>query len=247
MVLRFLFFTAILIFVRPVFCQDPISSQFITIFSCDTIILKNGDLLTCKIQEIKKKKVIYNLCCPECAVPREIALNDIDTIIQLKKQEFEIEEEQKEMTIPVHQVIKNADTSGVNSETNISNSNEHVIMLKKSQGKTKNIILQKGTRLEMIFQNGNVVKGRLAFSSDHEVLIDNYIVDLNELNAIIKKSRTFAFAGGITGTAATLTSIWLSTLGAPILSIPLSATLYTMMLIRKKYKLRDYELYLLYQ
>jgi hypothetical protein len=59
--------------------QEPLSN-----LECDTIILLNGNTIICKIQEVQEKKVIYHLCCPECAVPRVIKTKEIAMVIKAK-------------------------------------------------------------------------------------------------------------------------------------------------------------------
>ena len=48
---------------------------------CDTILFLDGTTKTVQVQEVKKSKVIYILCCEECAVPREFKLKEIDSIL----------------------------------------------------------------------------------------------------------------------------------------------------------------------
>lgn len=48
---------------------------------CDTVVFLDGSTKTVQVQEVKKSKIIYILCCNECAVPREFKLKEIDTII----------------------------------------------------------------------------------------------------------------------------------------------------------------------
>jgi len=53
---------------------------------CDTILFLDGTTKTVQVQEVKKSKVIYILCCEECAVPREFKLKEIDSIYMLIRQ-----------------------------------------------------------------------------------------------------------------------------------------------------------------
>lgn len=38
---------------------------------CDSVIFLNGTSKLVQVQEVTRKKIIYTLCCADCAVPRE--------------------------------------------------------------------------------------------------------------------------------------------------------------------------------
>ena len=48
---------------------------------CDKVVMNDGSVEIVQIQEVKRNKVIYVLCCEECAVPREFKRKNIDTLI----------------------------------------------------------------------------------------------------------------------------------------------------------------------
>ena len=48
---------------------------------CDSIIFSDGTAKLVQVKEVNRRKVIYTLCCYDCAVPREFKKNEIDTII----------------------------------------------------------------------------------------------------------------------------------------------------------------------
>ena len=48
--------------------------------NCDTIFLKSGKRILAQIVEVKRKKVVYVLCCEGCSVPREVKFDEIDTM-----------------------------------------------------------------------------------------------------------------------------------------------------------------------
>jgi hypothetical protein len=48
---------------------------------CDSIIFMDGTAKLVQVKEVNLRKVIYILCCHDCAVPREFKKNEIDTII----------------------------------------------------------------------------------------------------------------------------------------------------------------------
>ena len=41
----------------------------------------DGSVNVVQIQEVKNRKLIYTLCCEDCAVPREFKLKNVDTLI----------------------------------------------------------------------------------------------------------------------------------------------------------------------
>ena len=47
---------------------------------CDSIIMTDGSIKMLQIKEIKRKKIIYVLCCNQCTVPKEMNRSIIDTI-----------------------------------------------------------------------------------------------------------------------------------------------------------------------
>ena len=61
--------------------------------NCDTIFLKSGKRILAQIVEVKRKKVIYVLCCEGCAVPREVKFDKIDTIFYAPEPKTEAEHE----------------------------------------------------------------------------------------------------------------------------------------------------------
>ena len=63
---------------------------------CDSIIMLDGSIKMAQIQEIKRNKIIYFLCCNECKVPRQINKKEIDTIISYRKETVPAEIESKE-------------------------------------------------------------------------------------------------------------------------------------------------------
>jgi hypothetical protein len=48
---------------------------------CDSVFFNDGSVQIMQVKEIKKNKLIYVLCCENCAVPRKLKLSDVDTII----------------------------------------------------------------------------------------------------------------------------------------------------------------------
>ncbi|MDC1245271.1 hypothetical protein N8Z79_07440 [Crocinitomicaceae bacterium] len=48
---------------------------------CDKVVMNDGSVEIVQIQEVKRNKVIYVLCCEDCAVPREFKRKNIDTLI----------------------------------------------------------------------------------------------------------------------------------------------------------------------
>ena len=50
------------------------------ITTCDSIKLKDGQLIKGQIVDKTKRKITYIMCCENCAVPREIKRKNIDTI-----------------------------------------------------------------------------------------------------------------------------------------------------------------------
>jgi hypothetical protein len=56
---------------------------------CDSIIFKDGTANLVLIKEVNRRKIIYILCCYDCAVPRKIKKNEIDTIIYYQEGWFD--------------------------------------------------------------------------------------------------------------------------------------------------------------
>lgn len=54
---------------------------------CDSVVMNDGTVEMVKVKELKRNKLIYFLCCENCAVPREKKRNEIDTIIYYQKKE----------------------------------------------------------------------------------------------------------------------------------------------------------------
>ena len=48
---------------------------------CDSVIMNDGSVKLVNVQELTRNKVIYFLCCEDCAVPRELKIKDVDTVI----------------------------------------------------------------------------------------------------------------------------------------------------------------------
>ena len=53
---------------------------------CDSIIFLNGTAKLAQIKEVSRRKIIYIKCCCDCAVPRELKKNEIDTIIYFQEE-----------------------------------------------------------------------------------------------------------------------------------------------------------------
>lgn len=62
------------------YCQSQITKST-TELQCDSIVFKNGDVVIGRISQVKRKRIIYIMCCEECAVPRELDRSLVDTII----------------------------------------------------------------------------------------------------------------------------------------------------------------------
>lgn len=52
---------------------------------CDSVIFIDGTIKLVQVNEVNRRKVIYTLCCYDCAVPREFKKNEIDTIIYFQE------------------------------------------------------------------------------------------------------------------------------------------------------------------
>lgn len=212
---------------------------------CDSIIFKNGEVVTCQIREIQKKKVIYFLCCPQCQVPREFYLKEIDTIIRSKSLKLE-----GESLAAINENIQESQMEIVlDSLTNSDNThlNIQILMLRKKNRTKKNEIIVEGQRLRIYLKDGNRLNGKLNFSPDKQILIGNQIIELEDIVYLTKSSKGWRIAGGLSGSAATLTTLWLSSLSLPVVFIPVSATLFGLMIINRKYDLTEkYEIYHLY-
>lgn len=48
---------------------------------CDSVFFKDGSVQMVQVKELKKNKLLYVLCCENCAVPRKLKLSNVDTII----------------------------------------------------------------------------------------------------------------------------------------------------------------------
>jgi len=69
--------------------------------NCDSVKLLSGDVNLLQVQEIKRTKIVYFLCCEDCAVPRTMKLNLVDTIIYSPESKF------KNASVPMNHQYSN--------------------------------------------------------------------------------------------------------------------------------------------
>jgi hypothetical protein len=216
---------------------------------CDSIILSSGETMTCLIQEMNKKKIIYFFCCDVCAVPREIKTSLIDTIIYsdaTKNRLFG-----QPILATETNPIEFADVSQEYSDSIRNLQVGAVLMLKKKYGNQKEFIIREGIKLTVINTKGIKFKGKFEVSEQNEVKIGGQTLAIQNISSISMHYKGSKIIGGILGGTATLVTFylsWLSGFDEPVTAfIPASASLFSIMAIKRKFDLvKKFDLYLLH-
>ena len=243
-----IFTISILIFPFSYYSQTNIDSTK-AVLECDTLVLDSGEKMTCLVQEIKKRKIIYFICCDVCAVPREIKRTLVDSIIlsnATKKQLYSPLGSQSESS---HEQVSEIDQIISDSIPNLEI--DTVLMLKKKFGNEKEFIIRKGTKLKVINAYGSKSKGKVQFVSLYQISVGENIIDLKDISAISMHYKGSKIIGGILGGTATLATFylsWFSGFDEPITAfIPASASLFSIMAIKRKFDLVEkFDLYILH-
>ncbi len=214
---------------------------------CDSIILNSGETLTCLIQKLEKRKIIYFLCCDVCAVPREIKMELIDTILLSAASRKRFYPDNLNSSLPDESVTESTDSLNVDTNIYAGHNNIKILMLKKRFGNQKTTLIKIGSHVKVVTKLNEVYKGKLSLGNNKEIYIGSKQLILTDIKTITKSSRAWKVAGGITGSTTTLTTLYLAAWGIPVLFIPVSATPFLLMLIKKEYDLvNDYEIYYLH-
>ena len=191
---------------------------------CDSIVLIDGTTKLAQVQEVKRNKIIYILCCADCAVPRAFKKNEIDTIIFFQDE------------------LINEQAINLDSQRNISRRTNYVI------DSTKHLeIIRKGEMIrvnqrEKIFikVSETKYKGQLYILNDSMLLINDSSILISEIDMIAKpkigKTVGLCFAalpiefiglvliaGGITWDAAIIPG-GVITMGAGIVGVALEGS-----------------------
>jgi hypothetical protein len=220
-----------------------------TVLECDTLVLSSGDTMTCLVQELKKRKIIYFICCDVCAVPREIKRALVDSIILSNASK-------KRLHLPLASQSKSSSDKNKVTEQIVHDSIPHlaidtVLMLKKKFGNQKEFIIRKGTKLTVFDSKGFKYKGKVQIVSLYQMNVGENTINLNDVSSISMHYKGTKIVGGILGGATTLLTFylsWFSGFDEPITAfIPASASLFSIMAIKRKFDLVEkFDLYILH-
>jgi hypothetical protein len=78
---QFILISIILLSIQVVYAQTEEKRGL----QCDSIIFMDGTAKLVQVKEVNRRKIIYILCCYDCAVPRKFKKNEIDTIIYFQE------------------------------------------------------------------------------------------------------------------------------------------------------------------
>lgn len=230
------------------FKSQTLNDSTKTALECDSIILNSGETMTCLIQEIQKRKITYFICCDVCAVPRDIKRELVDTIIlsSASKKRF-----YPETTNTYQSTESDIDSMyAIDSNNNIDSQLGHnikILMLKKKSGNQKTILIKKRSHVKVLTKLNEVIEGKLSFGNNDAIYIGNKQIFLKDIKTLTKSSKGWKIAGGIIGSTGTLFTTYLLGFSLPVIFVPISATPFLLMLIKKKYDLEnDYEIYYLH-
>lgn len=220
-----------------------------TVLECDTLVLASGDTMSCLVQELKKRKIIYFICCDVCAVPREIERALVDSIILSNATK-------KRLHLPLGSQSESSSEKNTETEQIIYDSIPHleidtVLMMKKKFGNQKEFIIRKGTKLTVFDSKGFKYKGNVQFVSLYQMRVGENTINLKDISSISMHYKGSKIVGGILGGTTTLLTFylsWLSGFDEPITAfIPASASLFSIMAIKRKFDLVEkFDLYLLH-
>ena len=203
----------------------------IPILLCDSIILIDGSVKLLQIKEIKRKKIVYILCCDKCAVPREMKRSDVETIFH--NQERIIIEEKK----IAEQENK---FQGIEDNT-LANDSIAFLLYTKT-----NSILYRSRKMRdyskaIIWTRDSVkIKGFFHIINLDSISINNDTIALDDIRSITKPNIVAKYVGNSIGIG--LLALELATAKNSIFWGVLtvgSVPFFAMNTIRKKFNLKD--------
>lgn len=132
---------------------------------CDSVVMIDGLVEIVQIQEVKRNKVIYLLCCEACAVPREFKRKNIHTIIYNPKDRIP-----NEVVIEEPQIVEVKTDPSKYFEVEIDG-------YKRAIYQGKKVLIKIDT---------NKYRGVLSIIDDSTIMVDNNRFSLSEIDMIAK-------------------------------------------------------------
>ena len=164
--MKIYFLFLLTLFAHPISAQVNDNNSL----KCDSIILLDGTTKLVKVQKVNRKKIIYILCCDDCAVPREIKKNEIDTIIFIQDELID------------EQVINLDSQQEILSKTNyLIDSTKHLEIMRKGEM----IQVNQGEKI-FIKASENKYKGQLFIFNDSTLLINDSPILISDIVMIAK-------------------------------------------------------------
>lgn len=219
--MKILFTVLALLAIQIVDAQSTSNSEAL----CDSVLLSNGTVKLLNIQETKKNKITYFLCCDDCAVPRELMMSDIDTIIYRK------DEISKETT--------------TENMSRMGNTPQLVFTSIRNKDKSKKM---KNESKTIIWTSDSIrYKGYFHILNEDSIRINSTTLALVNIISISKPNRAAKITGNALGALFTVVGIGL--IGSFGLNdegllfggaaFGVATPFYMMNLIRRKFKLKD--------